>query len=229
MKAIFVALACLLSVAATNVQAGLLKSIGSKTTLGIGVLAAGTAIKAYKDNNCHLIFNPETNKKNVVCDKSTPYSVDAFPIEPGSDVVGLVDRVSTTKELRKNLNEELQMSAAPGAPPPEDPEDCEAHHIVPQAENRAWAKEFVDGARDALEGCVDMDSAENGIWLPKNDKGTAQCTGSNHKKVHTQSYYKDISKRLTDANEVNGCSSVRSELKLIKEELFQGKLWKLPK
>lgn len=122
-----------------------------------------------------------------------------------------------TAELRRALNIER---VAAGQPP--DPENCDAHHIVPKNEARIWASEYAKEARAILESCqIDLDSADNGIYLPSRLSG-AQCAGSYHKTLHTAKYYKDIAQRLFDAKE-ESCSEVSTELRLIKHDLLMEK------
>lgn len=119
--------------------------------------------------------------------------------------------------LRKNLNMER---GAAGMPP--DPDDCEAHHIVPAEDNRKGVGEYTSAARSALKGCVEINSAENGIFLP-NKEGGEGCEGPhNHRAIHRKDYYEPMAKRLGYAKARNGCGGVRSELGVIKNILRGG-------
>lgn len=125
-------------------------------------------------------------------------------------------RNAHTAKLRDALNVE---QIAAGQPP--DPEDCDAHHIVPKREGRLWAAESADAARSVLESCqIDLDSADNGIYLPNKISGS-QCKGSYHKTLHTARYYKDIAQRLGKARKY-GCKNVTNELRAIKHDLLRG-------
>ena len=104
------------------------------------------------------------------------------------------------------------------------PDQCqaagEAHHIVPRGENRMWAREFAESARESLAGCVDLDSAENGVYLPANENGS--CRGRYHRGLHTKKYYSEIAERLELARTTGGCRGVSDELSNIKTELSVG-------
>lgn len=139
----------------------------------------------------------------------------------GSD--GVLEHIKTavatsnTKELRKSLN---VVQVANGMPP--DPGDCDAHHIVPKNEARPWAAKAARAARDAIDGCVDIDSAANGIYLPNKPDGNSQCNGSYHKTLHTKTYYLGIAERLVQARINGGCDELRRELSTIKQLLRAG-------
>lgn len=112
-----------------------------------------------------------------------------------------------TVKLRKNL-------AAAGEPRPGD--GCAAHHIVMKDDGRFPASQQ---ARAILEECgIDLDSAENGVWLPDTKEGSA-CHGAYHRTLHTEAYADDIYIRLRIAREKDGCDGVIDELKKIKMEL----------
>jgi hypothetical protein len=129
---------------------------------------------------------------------------------------------SNAVALRRALNAEIEKSSVP-FPPPQDPKDCAAHHIVPQRENRYWARNDADLARSAIKECVEIDAAENGIYLPTSDN--AQCQGTKHNNLHSKKYYRDISSRLSFARRNGQCEGVKRELSQIKKELFNGRIW----
>lgn len=171
-------------------------------------LMGGAAIYQSAKKQCHPVKDPDTGMVNWFCVRG-----------PLTDTSGATLKNAGTYQLRKALNAERTSS---GMPP--DPDDCDAHHIVPKGESRKWAQDMVQSARDALNGCVDIDAATNGVYLP-NKKTGGQCTGSYHKTLHTQKYYSEIEQRLTAANRLDGCGGVQNELEAIKSELVKGKLW----
>ena len=198
-------LAISLSLIATNASAGTVK----RKIFGLGAIAGGVALYQSAKKNCHSEKDPETGRVLWICNK-----------QPAIDDGDITDKSSSTYELRKALNEE-RVSA--GLPP--DPEDCDAHHIVPKGENREWALESVTQARGALEGCVDLDSALNGVYLPGKKNGAPGCEGSYHRGLHTRDYYLDLGIRLPDAYLTEGCDGVQRELIKIKNELMSGGKW----
>lgn len=172
--------------------------------LGGAVIGALALNKACHDANGKL-------KPNCVLKKK---SVDLDAIKNPDDINLL--RSSHTYELRKALNEE---QVATGMPP--DPDDCDAHHIVPKREGRAWAVDSANNARYVLDSCnIDLNSVENGVYLPGKRSG-AQCSGSYHKNLHSKKYYESIEKRLSKAQR-KSCSDVMDELRAIKNDLATG-------
>jgi hypothetical protein len=109
-----------------------------------------------------------------------------------------------TEKLRKNMT-------ATGEPRPGD--GCAAHHIVMKDDGKFPASKK---ARDILENCgIDLDSAENGVWLPDTTEDSA-CRGAYHRTLHTEEYANNVYKRLRYAKEEAGCDGVASALKEIK-------------
>ena len=164
-------LAICLSLIATTSSAGTVK----KKLFGLGVIAGGMALYQSAKKNCHSEKDPETGQVIWICNK-----------QPAIDDNEITDKSSSTYELRKALNEERRSA---GLPP--DPDDCDAHHIVPKGENREWATNYAKSARSILVGCLDIDSAENGVYLPSKS-GSANCSGRYHKSLHTKQYYAAI-------------------------------------
>jgi hypothetical protein len=121
--------------------------------------------------------------------------------------------------LRK-LKASLAQDQVAAGMPPEPPDGCAAHHIVPDQEGRPGLKAFADAARFAIDGCIDINDAENGVYLPS--RANASCPGSYHRTLHNKKYYHDISSRLSDARSNDGCLGVRKELNAIKSDLING-------
>ena len=124
--------------------------------------------------------------------------------------------------LRK-LKASLAQEQVAAGMPPEPPDGCAAHHIVPDQEGRPGLKPFADAARSAIDGCVDINDAENGVYLPNG--ANASCPGSYHRTLHNKKYYHDISIRLSDARANEGCLGVRNELNAIKLDLINGVIY----
>jgi len=177
--------------------------------LGIGALVGGAALFAAAQKGCHPVKDRDTGMVNWQCDKGT-----------FAGISGATQKTAGTYILRKALDAERTSS---GLPP--DPEDCDAHHIVPKGESRLWAKEMVTQAREAIEGCVEIDSASNGVYLPNKKTGSASCNGSYHKTLHTKTYYSELQDRLVSAKRFEGCDGVERELFKIKQELVEGGKW----
>lgn len=128
-------------------------------------------------------------------------------------------KASNLRKLKANLRAEAQSAGMP----PDPPDGCEAHHIVPDLEGRPGLKRLANIARAASRGCVDINGAGNGVDLPGRSNGTSQCKGNYHKTLHNEAYYRNISRRLEKAQNLGGCPEVRSEMLTIKDELIAGK------
>lgn len=123
-------------------------------------------------------------------------------------------------KLRTALNNHRTSN---GMPPIGPEDDCDAHHIVPKNDSRPGVAQHANLARKAISGCVEIDSHENGIFLPRKLGGSG-CEGPNHHRtIHTKEYYKTVSDRLYKARDLRGCKGVSKELKKIKLELYKGK------
>lgn len=183
------------------------RTLTRNIVLGAGVVA-GAALYRAAQKGCNLTKDPDTGVAIWHCDKG-----------PFTDTSGATLKTAGTYQLRKALNAERNTS---GLPP--DPDDCDAHHIVPKGESRKWAQNMVQSARSSLQGCVYIDSAENGIYLPAKKSGS-QCQGKYHKSLHTKSYYTDIEARLRNAKQFGGCDALRDELNTLKQQLTSGSIW----
>jgi len=126
---------------------------------------------------------------------------------------------SSYSKLKRAL---ISESVAAGGPS-EPPEGCDAHHIVPRQDKRAFSNPYASDAREILKECkIDIDSAENGIFLPNRQDGTSKCTGPYHRNMHNESYYKYVFETLHNGKDNNGCDGVIEELKAIKNKLLNG-------
>lgn len=184
-------------------EAGLLKKARNLAIVG-GVVVVGAAwVKAAQAKKCRKA-------------KETGFG-DA-PSHCGMKDDGIIEKSNTgARVLRKNLNIERKMA---GMPP--DPEDCEAHHIVPENDGREKLKIPADAAREAISDCVDINSAENGIFLPGKRNATG-CDGpAYHRTIHTEINYRTIAERLVMARRYGGCDGLRDELRIIKNIMRSG-------
>jgi hypothetical protein len=202
-------LAKLVAIAITITATSTFAGDVTRNLFGVGVLVGGVALYNEARKGCHPVKDPDTGLISWFCDKG-----------PLADTSGATLRTFGTYQLRKALNTE-RVSA--GMPP--DPDDCDAHHIVPKGESRPWAKSMVNSAGEVLLGCVDLDAAENGVFLPNKKTGSPQCQGQYHKTLHTERYYSVIEQRLSAANRQERCSGVKLELESIKKDLVSGGLW----
>jgi hypothetical protein len=129
-------------------------------------------------------------------------------------------KTSYSKLKRALVND----SAAAGGSS-EPPEGCDAHHIVPEHEGRKWAKDAADSARSVLAQCnIDLNSPDNGVFLPNGRKYPPGCVGAHHPSLHTRNYYEKIQLYLETASESGGCDAVKNMLNEIKQNLINGSL-----
>ena len=118
------------------------------------------------------------------------------------------------------------MSLVTGGPGPLPP-GCDAHHIVPAAESRKWAKNDADAMRGILQKCkIDINDEVNGVYLPspRSNRPFPQCQGAKHSNVHTKDYYAGLRKRLELAYD-EGCgegNGVRGVLRFYRDALQNG-------
>ena len=140
----------------------------------------------------------------------------AAQVDDAIDGVTVEQRSNETYALKRVLNQER---AANGES--ENPENCEAHHIVPQAEMRPWAIKYVKESRMVLMTCaISIHDVENGVYLPGAKPGPSQCEGIPHRNMHSKAVYERIAQRLTAARDFGGCPGVRNELAQIKAGLI---------
>ncbi|MFJ2089473.1 AHH domain-containing protein [Streptomyces sp. NPDC087901] len=96
----------------------------------------------------------------------------------------------------------------------------DAHHIAPASDRRA------EPVRDILEwaGVNPDDDPLNGIYLPKTstDPKIIAQAGTRHQVLHTDNYYKEITRRLVEARKQSGEAGVIHEMSRIKEDLIHG-------
>lgn len=67
----------------------------------------------------------------------------------------LIQKVAASTKLRKNL---VAARSASGSPPPPKWK-CDAHHIVPEGDNRDGRQEYAQEARNAIRGCIDLNAS----------------------------------------------------------------------
>lgn len=137
------------------------------------------------------------------------------------DSIEIIERSSASAKLRRSLNKDRVITGE--QQPPKG--DCDAHHIVPEGDNRPDRAEFANNARSALSGCVDINSFENGIFLQSRRDADGECESPLYhgdSDIHSARYYKAIADRLTFAKMSGGCQSVEEELGVIKDQMRSG-------
>ena len=98
------------------------------------------------------------------------------------------------------------------------PKNSAAHHIVGETSKRAQL------ARDVLtEHNIDVNGAENGVFLPNRNNTDPKVPGILHNGRHPNAYLDEVNRRIDAANLEGGKKGVLKELGDIKEELLQAK------
>jgi hypothetical protein len=121
----------------------------------------------------------------------------------GGYILPLIGGVASARILAQNL------IAAGYEPPP----GAAAHHIVAgTAQRAADARAVLD------EYGVDINAAENGVWLPASGS-TPDPWGAVHSTVHTNSYYSSVNEQLA---EVKSYEDVVAVLENISADLLAG-------
>lgn len=191
----------------------LLFPAGVLGTTVLGVIAYEKSLAAQKRQGRELDGSPSPSAT-----EETKPDGDVSVETPGYESPDMDDDSLTFKSnpspLRRALNDERVSN---GEPP--DPDDCDAHHIVPKNDTRKGVREQAMAARAALHECIDLDSVENGVFLPRKREGSAKCSGPHHYSLHTASTYQQIATQLLDAREAEGCAGVVKTLKSIKQGL----------
>ncbi|MGX1886729.1 AHH domain-containing protein [Streptomyces sp. NPDC055287] len=101
----------------------------------------------------------------------------------------------------------------------------EAHHEAAAGDRRG------EPVRDILEwaGVNPVDDPLNGVYLPRTsmDPKIIPQAATRHQGLHTDNYYKEITRRLVEARKQSGADGVVHEMSKIKKELIDG-VMKLP-
>ncbi|MFF7534711.1 AHH domain-containing protein [Streptomyces bobili] len=99
------------------------------------------------------------------------------------------------------------------------PRGHDTHHIIADADRRGAV------ARDILEwaGINPRDNPLNGIHLPRSsmDPGIVPQAATRHQTLHTDEYFKEVTRRLVEARK-GGKGRVIEEMAKLKEELIHG-------
>lgn len=187
----------------------------------LGAIAGGGALigaaKAKQQEQCRQTGYTGPIWRDPATGKIESHQVKCEPADYGEDWDGQVGGESEALLLLKSKTTKLRknMKAAGET----EKKGCAAHHIVPQNENRKWAKENADLSRLVLNECkIDIDDAINGVYLPFDEN--AKCEGANHNKLHSIEYYDEVAFRLLLAFK-SDCDQVKNQLQKIKIELKQ--------
>lgn len=193
----------------------------------VGVMAFGTVIAMMMKTQCAEAsqymwdLEPEIRNQEFECKKW----FNSFGDKAGLRIFNKEEIIA--KKSYSKLKKALLTESVAAGGSPEPPEDCDAHHIVPENENRPFAQPYADDARGILKSCnIDINSAENGVFLPRSGDPNKNfgCIGQPHQGVHNQEYYRELFRRLDTAKRNDGCSAVKDTLKAIKSELVSGVL-----
>jgi len=95
------------------------------------------------------------------------------------------------------------------------PSNTAAHHVVGESSVRAQP------ARDILnKHNIDINSAENGVFLPNRNNIDTSVPGILHNGRHPNSYIDLVNSRVNVADQMGGKQGVLNELSLLNHELL---------
>ncbi len=199
------------SVAGSVVEGGVIHEASDHPVLAaVGGVIAGVAATDMTNNHIRAYLEEHDGCTN---DDPPYWKCTGIPKQHVL-VVEAKDYYFARSEHGKELADSLEAVGEPAK------DGCDPHHIVPWNEGRSWAKDYTDGARKILDECdIPIDSAQNGIWLPKTID--AKCEGAWHPRLHNKKYYKAVYNDLYEAKNGEGgsCEKVRMVLKEIKHLL----------
>lgn len=191
----------------TAVDAGALGLITSETGVGFAAFetvagvevieAAGTLVVSAVADLFATRATSNAYKSSVKYSKTTP------------------PKLTPSKILRNNLKKS-------GIKPPKF--FNAAHHIIPEGVKTGEIGKVAERARQILEKCgIDINGAENGVFLPGENGIAAAGNATVHQGMHSGNYIKEVTRRLEQVNPTNyeDCKAV---LKIIKQDLLNGKL-----
>jgi hypothetical protein len=225
-KLLIAVLSILLGITSLNVSARSNERNGVSTgTMIMGGKLFFAAIEREMYNECQeqsadmWDMEPEFRTSNYKCVQVFKDYSDSKGLKLYRKTEALA-KTSYSKLKRALIND----SAAAGGSS-EPPEGCDAHHIVPEHEGRSWAKEYVESSRRILAECqIDINSAENGVFLPNGRTMNRGCEGNHHPSLHTKDYYRNVSEQLNIANQNGDCNDVKDALNKIKSALERNAL-----
>jgi hypothetical protein len=162
-------------------------------------------IKELKANGVELKGSPESILNQVILNTSKNYLAKKYKINKQPSNIAEARSEACSKLLRKSMESAKRFG----------PEDTDAHHIVPGADNRCWARQYAEAARAILRrwGIAINDEA-NGVYLPSSSKVTVPTLPNAypHKKTHTKVYYMNIAEHLAGATGKKDCLEILREI-----------------
>ena len=150
-------------------------------------------------NDMNIIFTP------------TYESFDVGTQFPNQDIKNWDEYILASRaseELEKNMNIVYGIYK---------PKDYEAHHIVGWNENRY--RHAADLRKLLYNNNIDINDADNGVYLPSYRNKTSGNGEAFHREVHTQMYYDNLNLLLTQPNIINNEGEMRKVLKTVANEL----------
>ncbi len=95
------------------------------------------------------------------------------------------------------------------------PDKTAAHHIVPGADKNG----MTDAQKILKKHGIDIDSADNGVFLPTHKNTDMSVPGIKHSGKHPNDYIDAVNKRISGADEIGGKQGVLNELSSMRNEL----------
>lgn len=162
-------------------------------------------LKELENEGAHLPESPESLLNKVVVNTSKSYMGKKSRLKTQPQNAKDAKTEANSKVLRKNMEDVKRFG----------PPDTDAHHIVPGADNRPWAKQYAEAARAILRRWgIPINHEANGVYLPSSSDASVESLPDaiSHKKTHTKVYYINISEHLADAKGRQQCLDMLREI-----------------
>jgi len=181
-------------------------SVDHQAFVPVGLLEPGTRVKTHLDQIQTIVsLHPRPGPPEKVYNLEV-HSEHVYYVGQSSVLV----HNACADELRKAMNR-AGVYGDNGAVP---------HHMVSRFDKRA------DDARRILgKHNIDLDSHWNGVFLPTRG---SKARGAIHNNLHTNDYYAELTRRLSDADLNGGRAGVLRELQRIRSDLIDGSFSSIP-
>ncbi|WP_417921358.1 RHS repeat-associated core domain-containing protein [Christiangramia marina] len=171
---------------------------GSGELTGTFMATSGADLAAFNSGFADPVMAPQTTFEKIFGDnfRAGPngfavdkygYELDFYPPQTGMGALGLVGGPSSYK-LGKNL-----VSSGISRPA-----NSAAHHIVAGLDRRAALARKLLAAEN-----IGINSVKNGVFLPKSTKYITVKDAIPHTRIHTDLYYKELTRKLLSAGPGN--------------------------
>ena len=180
---------------------------------GTFMATSGAGLAAFNNGFADPVMAPQTTFEKIFGDnlRAGPngfavdkygYELDFYPPQTGMGALGLVGGPSSYKLGKNLINSGISR-----------PANSAAHHIVAGTDRRARLARKLLAAEK-----IGINSAKNGVFLPKSSKYIKVRDAIPHSKIHTNLYYKGLTRKLQNA----GSGNVGKALEQFKQSIING-------